>query len=147
MRKKPVRGGIPFMAVALGDGSPEARARFERNARLKLEEIECLLNLPPEKLKRPLDLKKTLDMKGLLERYLANPIHAATRDAQYLRDRLAAFGPRTDSTSASTEYVRKLRAENPALKAKELRKLADPKKLGSMDAGTFRNIAGGARQK
>jgi hypothetical protein len=136
-------GGIPFLAIVRGDGSdgPRGRAGFERNARLELKYIETL--------KRPLGAKDAY-LKGALERYLADPLKAAVEDSQQLLDRLASFGPRPrGSTSASTEYVRKLRSDNPALSWKELRKLAltDPdNKLGGMKEGRFRNIAGGARR-
>lgn len=83
-----------------------------------------------------------------LERHLAESLHATADHKQQLLDDLAPLSGRpAGSTSDSTDYIRKLRANNPALHWKELLKLADPEKLGSMSEGRFRNIAGGARRK
>jgi hypothetical protein len=83
------------------------------------------------------------------ERFLAEALAHTAEDLRRLRDDLGRFdgGRPAGSMSASTKYVRKLRADNPTLHWKELLRVADPKKIGSMSEGRFRNVAGGARRK
>jgi hypothetical protein len=67
---------MPFLAM-LGDGSPKARAAFERNARMAL--------------KHPTTLAWQPGLKEMLERYLENPIRAAQDELQGLLDQRAAL--------------------------------------------------------
>ena len=77
---------------------------------------------------------------------MADAFSHTAADIQQSHDDHAPFR-RGKGKSASTKYIRKLRADYPTLQSKELLARADRKKLGSMSDGTFRNIAGGARQK
>jgi hypothetical protein len=92
----PAKGSIPFLAL-LGDGSPAARAAFERNARLELKNP----NTSPE-------------LRAELQRYLDNPIAAATADMQQLLDKRAplvggrATGEDRDEERERREIIRKL---------------------------------------